>query len=377
MQSNRIYLDYAATTPVLPEVINYISEIAATIFGNPSSTHAEGRIAKSFLEEHRKTISGLLKCTSSELFFTSCGTESNNLILKSSVTSLGVKRIISSPIEHSCNLECFKWLQKEYNTHIDFLSVNEFGQIDLTELESLLRCSTQKTLVSLLHVNNEIGTMVDLTKTGNLCKAHHALFHSDTVQGIGFFPYNFSDLPIDFASGSAHKFYAPKSCGFVYINHQNTLEPLLHGGSQERAMRAGTENLLGIGAMSKALSWCYTNIENRMNHLVKTNAHLRTLLTNQFPEILFNSPISESSPKILNVQFPAFDGIDLLPLKLDIEGLSVSGGSACTSGAEKASHVIREIRPDHPGKAIRFSFSHLTNSEEIERCISILHKVIY
>lgn len=377
MQAKRIYLDYAATSPILPEVIDYISEIAKTIFGNPSSTHAEGRIAKSFLEEHRKTISSLLKCNSSELFFTSCGTESNNLILKSSVSTLGVKRIISSPIEHSCNLQCFKWLQKEYKTQVDFLKVNEFGQIDLEELESLLHDNSQKTLVSLMHVNNELGTLLNLEETGHICRKHHALFHTDTVQGIGFFPYNFSELPIDFASGSAHKFYAPKSCGFAYINNQNILEPLLHGGSQERSVRAGTENLIGIGAMSKALSYCYSDLENRMTHLEQLNLQLRSLLSKQFPDILINSPWHASSPKILNVQFPYFEGIELLTIKLDIEGLSVSGGSACASGAETASHVISQIRPDHPGKAIRFSFSHLTNSEEIERCVSILAKVIH
>ncbi len=377
MQSNRIYLDYAATTPILPEVVEYISEIAKTIFGNPSSTHAEGRIAKSFLEEHRKNISGLLKCNSSELFFTSCGTESNNLILKSSVTSLGVKRIISSPIEHSCNLQSFDWLAKQYNTKIDFLSVNEFGQIDITELESLLRQDSQKTLVSLIHVNNELGTMLNLEETGNLCRTYQALFHSDTVQGIGFFPYDFSKLPIDFASGSAHKFYAPKSCGFVYIKNQNMLEPLLHGGSQERSVRAGTENLIGIGAMSKALSNCYAHFEDRIHHLISIKEQLRTSLLKQFPQILFNTPLHASSPKILNVQFPFFEGIDLMTIKLDIEGLSVSGGSACNSGAEKASHVISKIRQDHPGRAIRFSFSHVTNSEDIERCVSILQKVVH
>lgn len=376
MQAKRIYLDYAATTPVLPEVVEYISEIAKTIYGNPSSTHAEGRIAKSFIEEHRKNISGYLKCNSSELFFTSCGTESNNLILKSSVTSLGIKRIISSPIEHSCNLQSFNWLAKQYGTKIEFLSVNEFGQIDLSELESLLREDPQKTLVSLIHVNNELGTMLNLEETGKLCKTYQALLHSDTVQGIGFFPYNFSDLPIDFASGSGHKFYAPKSCGFVYIKNQNILEPLLHGGSQERSVRAGTENLLGIGAMSHALSYCYKNFENRIKHLTNIKEQLRKSLAEQFPKTLFNTPLLSSSPKILNVQFPFFEGIDLMTIKLDIEGLSVSGGSACNSGAEKASHVISKIRPDHPGRAIRFSFSHLTNSEEIESCISILHKVV-
>ncbi|MBK9221881.1 MAG: cysteine desulfurase [Saprospiraceae bacterium] len=374
MNKSRIYFDHAATTPLLPEVREYIYEISKSIFGNPSSTHAEGRIAKSFVEEHRKIIATILGCSTSELYFTAGGTESNNLILKSAVHNLGVKKIISTKIEHSCNIESFEWLKRNCQTEINYVAVNQQGQIDINALEELLIKSTSKTLVSLMHVNNELGTILNLDPIGKLCKHYNALFHSDTVQGIGFYQYDLKSNALDFMSGSAHKFYAPKGVGFVYINQQNKIEPLIHGGSQERNMRAGTENILGIGAMSRALSWCHEQFEERMSHLQFIKNYMLTSLQQNFVNLEFNTPIENSSAKILNVQFPFFEGSELLPLILDIEGLSISGGSACNSGAEKASHVISAIRPDDKGKAIRFSFAYSNTKEEVDKAIEILLK---
>lgn len=374
MIKTRIYFDHAATTPLLPEVRSFLNETMETIFGNPSSTHAEGRASRSFIEEHRKNIASILNCSTSELYFTSCGTESNNFILKCAVSSMDVKRIISTRIEHSCNIHTFEWLRKHEQTEIVFLDVNSRGEIDLNQLETYLKSNVKNTLVSLMQVNNEIGSSIDLNAVGNLCKNYGAYFHSDTVQGIGFNQYDLKNTPVDFISGSAHKFYAPKGSGFVYINHDQKIEPFIHGGSQERNTRAGTENVLGIGAMSHALKLCYAHYEERMSQLKALKSHFLNRLKTEFPYLEFNTPEENSSPKILNVHFPAFEGSELLPLMFDIEGMSISGGSACTSGAEKASHVISQIRPDSKGKAIRFSFSHFNTLEETDRAIDIINK---
>lgn len=376
MIKNRIYLDHAATTPLLPEVRNFLTETMGTIFGNPSSTHSEGRASRSFIEEHRKSIATILNCSTSEIYFTSCGTESNNFILKSVVSSLGIKRIISTRIEHSCNIQTFDWLQTYKNIDIQYLNFDMNGHIDLNQLEGLLKSNGKNTLVSLMHVNNEIGTCVDIEAIGNMCRQYGVLFHSDTVQGIGFHKYELKNLPIDFISGSAHKFYAPKGSGFVYINHQQKLEPFIHGGSQERNIRAGTENLLGIGAMAYAMKLCYDSYDQRMNQLFELKSYFKQQLISEFPYLEYNTPEASSSPKILNIQFPMFDGSELLPLMFDIEGMSISGGSACTSGAEKASHVISQIRPDHKGKAIRFSFAHFNTKEEIDQAVAIIRKCL-
>jgi cysteine desulfurase len=370
MTNSRIYLDHAATTPLLPEVKKFLIDSMDTIFGNPSSTHSEGRASRSFIEEHRKRISNLMGCTSGEIYFTSCGTESNNFILKCAVSSLGVRRIISTRIEHSCNMNTFDWLSTHEQIDIQYLDVDRHGRFDYRELEKLLKSSNQKTLVSLMQVNNELGTTIDLHITGELCRKYSALFHSDTVQSVCFHQYDLKNTPVDFISGSAHKFYAPKGSGFVYVNHQIKMNPFIHGGSQERNMRAGTENVLGIGAMSFALNLCYQNFEERMNQLHVLKSHFKNQLRVKFPSLEYNSPEENCSPKILNVLFPSFEGSELLPLMLDIEGLSVSGGSACTSGAEKSSHVINEIQPGHQGKAIRFSFAHFNTISEIDRTIT-------
>ncbi len=372
MSKNRIYLDHAATTPLLPEVRHYLTDLMSQYYGNPSSTHAEGRASRSLIEESRKAISRHIGCNTSELFFTSSGSESNNLILKSAVSTMGVRRIISTKIEHSCCLQTFNWLKSNQNVSLEFLTVDAHGRIQLDELESLLKQDKGQTLVSLMHVNNELGTELDLTKIVPLCKTYNALFHSDTVQGIGFARYDLQSLPIDFISGSAHKFYAPKGCGFVYIRSQHQLEPLVHGGAQERNMRAGTENLYGIASMSYALDLCYQHFDERMETLNHLKSHFLKQLFEIVPGIELNSPSSFCSPKIANIQFPWYEGNELMNILFDIEGLSVSAGSACSSGTEKGSHVISEIRPEHSGKAVRFSFAHFTKLEEIDRALEIV-----
>lgn len=376
MSKPRYYFDHAATTPLLPEVRNYLMEISGKYFGNPSSTHAEGRASRSFIEESRKSIAKNIGANPSEIFFTASGSESNNLILKSAAETLGVKRVISTRIEHSCNLQCFEWLHKHNMAEIRFLDVDVHGRISLDQLESLLKESGSKTLVSLMHVNNEIGTVADLPQISHLCKQYDALFHSDTVQGMGFSTYDLRELHIDFLSGSAHKFYAPKGCAFVYIKNQHILKPIIHGGAQERNMRAGTENIYGIGTMSFALNYCSENMASRLEQLHQLKSRFIDGISKIVPGIEFNSPTENCSPKIVNVQFPWFEGNELMNILFDIEGLSVSAGSACSSGTEKGSHVISTIRPDHKGKAVRFSFAHFNSLEEIDQSLEIISKCL-
>jgi len=377
MSKPRIYLDHAATTPLLPEVREHLYEISGKYYGNPSSTHAEGRASRSFIEECRKSISKCIGCNPSELFFTSSGSESNNLILKSAVQSLGIQEIISTPIEHSCNLQTFEWLKKNHQTKIHFLDVDQHGRFSSTQLEQLLQTSdSKKCLVSLMHVNNELGTMIDLQEIGQICHRYNALFHSDTVQGIGFYHYDVSNLPIDFLSGSAHKFYAPKGSAFVFIRNQFHLDPIIHGGAQERNMRAGTENLYGIGAMSFALNLCQDQLDIRLKSLHQIKNQFIEGLKKIVPGIELNSPSTGCSPKVVNVQFPWFEGNELMNILFDIEGLSVSAGSACSSGTEKGSHVISVIRPEHMGKAVRFSFAHFTSQEQIDQSLAIIAKCL-
>ncbi|MCC6753266.1 MAG: cysteine desulfurase [Saprospiraceae bacterium] len=377
MSKKRIYFDHAATTPLLPEVKDHLCEVAGKYYGNPSSTHAEGRASRSFIEESRKTVSRYLSCNPSELFFTSSGSESNNLILKSCVRSLGVTDIISTPIEHACNLRSYDWLSERGLARIHYLEVDRFGRFDEEQLDTLLRrYPGPTTLVSLMHVNNELGTITDIESTGLLAHSHGALFHSDTVQGIGFSRYALRDLPLDFATGSAHKFYAPKGSAFVYIRSGNLLDPIVHGGSQERNMRAGTENIYGIGALSFALSRCYDELDSRLASLAQIRERFISNLMEQVPGLELNSPPENTSPKIVNVHFPWFEGIDLMNVLFDVEGLSVSAGSACSSGAEKGSHVISTIRPNHPGKAVRFSFAHFNTTQEVDQAIEIISKCL-
>lgn len=374
MKSNRIYLDYAATTPLDPEVWDVMGEVGATIYGNPSSVHAEGRMARSIIEESRKTICKLIHASLGELFFTSCGTESHNTILTGAVRDLGVQRIISSPLEHHCILHTLEHLKRHDQVDIVYLPVNPFGQPSLEHLElELKKNKNVKTLVSLMQVNNEVGIQIDLDSYGTLCHTHNALFHSDTVQGIGFGEYDLQTLPVDFMAGSAHKFYGPKGTGFMYIRNDHTIQPLLWGGSQERNMRSGTENLMGIAGMAKAMELAYQNLNNRQHHLHTLRNQLKAGLQSIDPHITINGDLpGMTSPKILSANIPKGSRTELLLMNLDIAGISASGGSACSSGVESASHVLAHLPIDPAHKTVRFSFSHLTTSQEIDRVIDIM-----
>ncbi len=373
----RIYLDYAASTPLHPEVGAVMHDVALNIGGNPSSIHAEGRLARTAIEEARKTICKTLKASLSELFFTSCGTESNNTILIGAVRDLGVKKIISSPLEHHCILYALDYLTKHYAVDVVYLPVNTYGQPDLDALtEELARSEGTKTLVSLMQVNNEIGTTIDIQTYGQVCHDHGALFHSDTVQAIGFASYDLQSMPVDFMSGSAHKFYGPKGVGFMYIRNDHVIQPMLYGGSQERNMRSGTENISGIVGMAKAMELAYSNLAVKTDHMMAIRQQLLDGLSQHIPGITVNGNLTGNySPKILSVNFPEGPRTELLLMNLDISGVSASGGSACSSGVESASHVLSHLPIQEGAKTVRFSFSPLTTPEEIDSVINIMSTI--
>lgn len=375
-KTNRIYFDNAATTPLLPEVIAEINYIAENFYGNPSSIHSEGVRAKSYIEECRRSMADFIGCSPGQLFFTSCGTESNNMILHSAVRDYQVKSIISSPIEHSAILNVIEYLQSEYDLEVHWLRPNHYGNIDLNELETTLKIAAKPALVSLMHVNNELGSLLDLDAVSKLCKQYDALFHSDTVQSVGMYDVQTEKIGLDFICGSAHKLHGPKGVGFLYMSNPGLSKPFIHGGGQERKMRGGTENIIGIGAMTKAFNLWKLNREERKNQIINLNRHLRKRLMSLNKGIECNSDEQQSHPKILNVYIPEFTGIEMLLINLDIKGIAVSGGSACSSGAEKVSHVMEYIRPSEKGKNIRFSFSHLNTIAEIDQMVEALMTIL-
>ncbi len=378
----KVYFDSAATTKPREEVINCITEVLKTEYGNPSSTHSYGRSSKSLLENARKEIAKLLNVSASEIIFTSGGTEADNLILNSAIRDLGVKRIISSRIEHHAVLHTLEWLQKEYNIQVDYVNLKECGYIDFEHLENLLANTTEKTLVSLMHVNNEIGNLLDLKRAALLCKEHNALFHSDTVQSVGHFELDFKEISIDFAAAAAHKFHGPKGAGFAFIRKNSGLRPLIHGGEQERGMRAGTEAVYAIAGMAEALKISCQNLEKERKYITELKEYFKKQLSANFPDVKFNGGCGDneqSTYTLLNVCLPiSAEKAMLLLFQLDLKGIACSKGSACQSGSEGGSHVLNEILSDEDlGKpSIRFSFSSFNKKEEVDYVVDVLKEFI-
>jgi len=365
----KVYLDNAATTPMDTRVIDYMYKSMQENFGNPSSTHQFGRTAKSLIETARKNISKQLNVSSREIIFTAGGTEANNLILFNAVNNLKVTRIITSKIEHHAVLHVAEQLQKTKNICIDFINVDAFGTIDFTHLEKLLSEEKEKTLVSLMHINNEIGNILDLKTVSDLCIKYNALFHSDTVQTIGHYPLDLQEIPIDFITASAHKFHGPKGVGFAFFKKGFGILPLFFGGNQEKGARSSTENVHAILAMDKAISYCYKELEKDRKQIEELKSYFISRLKEISPEIEFNglsNNLEKSSFTILNTRFPTTNAF--LLFMLDLAGIAVSGGSACQSGSNSGSHVLNEILNDNESNktSVRFSFSKFTTKEELD-----------
>jgi cysteine desulfurase len=372
---HRVYLDNAATTPIDPQVIVEMTEALTHLYGNPSSIHADGRNARAAVEEARKKVAKIINASIGEVFFTSGGTESINMILRNAVRDLGVRRVITSKLEHHAVLHTLESLEKSGLCTVEFVEFDALGRINIENLAAILRGPSEKTLVSLMHSNNEIGTMIDIDAVANLCKMHGALFHSDTVQTLGFYPIDVQKTKVDFINGSAHKFHGPKGIGFVYINGDNALKPLIDGGSQERNMRGGTENIAGIVGLAKALELTYADGDAKRAHIKNCRNYLKNRLLETFENIEFIGDNEYGHFKVLNVSFPASPKSDLLLFNLDISGISASGGSACSSGAEGGSHVLDALEIDPSRKSIRFSFSHKNSVEEMDFLIEKLKRM--
>jgi len=372
----KVYLDNASTTQLHPEVILEMTKVLTEDFGNPSSTHSFGRNAKSILELSRKSIAKNLNVSASEIIFTSCGTEANNWILRSVVKDLKVERIILSKIEHHAVLHTVEALLKEFEIQVDYVAVKPNGEIDLTDLVDLLSQEI-KTLVSLMHVNNEIGTVLNVEKVGRICEQHNALFHSDMVQSVGKLEIDLRHFPIHFMVASAHKFHGPKGIGFAYIKKNSGLQPLFFGGEQEKGLRPGTEAVHQIAGMAKALELSYTNLEVKKNHIQELKNYLINQLEIEFPSFEINGTI-DGVYTILNVLLPFSEAKTAMILfHLDMKGIAVSRGSACQSGSIKPSHVLAEMLSNEDLKkpSLRISFSHFNTKEDIDLLIQSLKSI--
>jgi cysteine desulfurase len=370
----RIYLDNASTTPIHPEVLEVMHKVLTEDFGNPSSIHHHGRKARSIIEQARKVVAKIINASIGEVFFTSSATEANNMVLKNAVKDLGIQRIISSPTEHHCVLHSLDNIQSEGKCEVIMLSVNRYGHIDYDQLKLLLEDKSIKSLVSIMHGNNEIGTMHDIKRIGQLCKDNGALFHCDTVQTIGKYPIDVQTTYINFLSGSAHKFHGPKGVGFVFISNESMLSPFIHGGAQERNMRAGTENVAGIAGLAKALEISSENIAKNHQKVQQLRTLFKSLIDEKLTDIHYNGVQNDNfMVHVLSVSFPAGPKADMLVMNLDIAGISASSGSACSAGIEEDSHVLIAIGHPSERKTIRFSFSPFNTEDEIRITVEKLN----
>jgi cysteine desulfurase len=379
---NSVYLDNAATTQIRDEVVDEMFQIAKNHYGNPSSTHSFGRSSRTLIESSRKQIADHLNVSPSEIIFMSGGTEADNCILRSAVRDLGVKHLISSKIEHHAVTHTLDQLELDYPIEISYVKLDSLGNVDYADLELILKSSTSKTLVSLMHINNEIGNILDMNLVSGLCNKHNALFHSDTVQSVGHYKLDLSSLNIDFLVASAHKFHGPKGIGFAYIKKNNPIKPLIFGGSQEKGCRAGTESVHNIIGMSEALNISINRMEAEVGHIKKIKTYFIEQLTKCIKGVEFNGSSSDltlSTYTLVNVRFPVSkDESALFLFQLDMKGIACSKGSACQSGSDTGSHVLNNILTEEQNKfvSLRFSFSIYNTVKEIDYVITQLKELI-
>lgn len=373
----KVYFDNAATTPLDPAVFEAMKPYMLDHFGNPSSIHSHGRQVRSAIERSRKKVADLLNTSPGEIFFTSGGTEADNTALRCTVDSRGINHIITSRLEHHAVLHTVELLEKKGKVRVSFVNTDEKGNVDMDHLEDLIG-NGEKTMVTLMHGNNEVATLNDLEAIGTLCKEKGVLFHSDTVQTMGHYRHDLEHLPVDFIIGSAHKFHGPKGVGFLYVNHQQKITPFIHGGAQERNMRGGTENVYGIIGLAKALELAYEEMEDHKKHILKLKNRMIDRLKD-IPGIGFNGMSGDpenSLYTVLNVSLPETGDNDMLLFNLDISGISASGGSACSSGTSIGSHVLSALGVSSKRGAIRFSFSRYNTQEEVDFAVDKLNEVL-
>ncbi|WP_276090674.1 cysteine desulfurase family protein [Pedobacter sp. JY14-1] len=374
----RIYLDNAATTPLDPEVITEMTDVMQRYYGNPSSIHAQGREVRTLIEKARKTVAGLLNAAPAEIFFTSGGTEADNTAIRGGIAAFNLRHAITSRIEHhAVEHTLTALLQQGVIDKLSFVDVDDKGNIDYRHLEELLR-DNERSFVSLMHANNEIGTLTDIDRVGELCSQYHAIYHCDTVQTMGHYPHDVRRLKVHFLACSAHKLHGPKGAGFIYINHDIKIGPMIFGGAQERNMRGGTENVYGIAGLAKALQLAYRDMDLHQNYIQGLKDYLKTRLLAEIPDVQFNgeTDADKSLYTVLNVSFPPSDMADMLLFNLDINGVSASGGSACSSGSNIGSHVLTAIGTDPERPSVRFSFSKYNTRDELDQVVEKIKQIV-
>lgn len=373
----RIYFDNAATTALDKDVLNAMLPYMTDHFGNPSSIYSYGRESRLAVETARKTVAKILNANPGEIFFTSGGTESDNMAIASAIHDLGCRHIITSPIEHHAVLHAVEHFDRDDVVSSSFVKVLPDGHIDLKDLEEQLAAQTKRCLVSLMHANNEIGNLLDIYKAGEICKKYNAIFHSDTVQTVGHYKIDLRSKPVHFATGAGHKFHGPKGVGILYINDNIKVRPMIHGGGQERNMRAGTENTYGIVGFAKALELADAGMERDSAYIQSLKTYMIEQLEQQIAGVQFNGDYKgQSLYTVLNVSFPKTEKSEMILFNLDMQGICVSGGSACSSGADVGSHVIRAINNNPNLVPVRFSFSRHNTKEEIDQVIARLKELL-
>jgi len=374
---DRIYLDNAATTALDKEVLEAMLPYMTTHFGNPSSIYSYGRESRLAIENARKTVARILNANPGEIFFTSGGTESDNMAITASIRDLGCKHIITSPIEHHAVLHAVENLDHEGTITTSFVKLLPDGHIDLGDLEKQLASHKERCLVSLMHANNEIGNLLDIYTAGEICKKYNAIFHSDTVQTVGHYKIDLRSKPVHFATGAGHKFHGPKGVGILYVNDNIKVKPVIYGGGQERNMRAGTENLYGIVGFAKALEIMEANMEKEAAYIQSLKTYMIEQLRKKIPGVRFNGDYAgKSLYTVLNVSFPKTEKSEMILFNLDMNNICASGGSACSSGADVGSHVIRAINNNPNLVPVRFSFSKYNTTAEIDTVVEKLKEII-
>lgn len=373
----RIYFDNAATTALEKEVLDAMLPYMTTHFGNPSSIYSYGRESRMAIENARKTVAKILNAHPGEIFFTSGGTESDNMAISSAIHDLGCRHIITSSIEHHAVLHAVEHFDHDDVVTSSFVKLLPNGHIDLEDLETQLASHEERCLVSLMHANNEIGNLLDIYATGEICKKYNAIFHSDTVQTVGHYKIDLRSKPVHFATGAGHKFHGPKGVGILYINDNIKIKPIIYGGGQERNMRAGTENLYGIVGFAKALQLADATMEKDADYIQSLKTYMIGQLESNIPAVHFNGDyLGKSLYTVLNASFPKNEKSEMILFNLDMNNICVSGGSACSSGADVGSHVIRAINNDPNRVAVRFSFSKHNTKEEVDAVVSKLKELI-
>jgi len=367
----RVYLDNAATTPLDPEVLKQMYTVMESNYGNPSSIHGHGRESRALIEKARKTVANLLHTSPAEIFFTSGGTEADNTAIRCGIADNQVQHAVTSRLEHHAVIHTLEAMHKAGIIKLSFVDTDEKGNIDYAQLETLLQ-NSPRSFVSLMHANNELGTLTDIALVGDLCERYNAIFHSDTVQTMGHYAHDLSKLKIHFMVCAAHKLHGPKGVGFLHVNHRLKIKPLIYGGSQERNMRGGTENLYGIVGLAKALEIAYADMEQHQAYIQGLKTYMIDQLRDKVPGISFNGEIDseKSLYTVLNVSFPEMETADMLLFNLDIAGISASGGSACSSGTDIGSHVLNAIGANPSRPSVRFSFSKYNTRDEIDYTVA-------